>query len=227
MSPVISDGLCLFRSVEVSLKHQGIKTYTYRSLKAMVCHEVVENWAYYEPFCVASKTRCIADLDAYVNNGKFDQTIADVCVAALCNAIGVTLVIYDEINATLSKIVHPPGRSLERYTVQLLRSGSARGRTSSEHYDALLAERPSSSTENDVTQFTMVAPRIKKLRKATTILEMFKKHAIKKAKVQPHETDPDSLQISHTDTAGSFVADEAACDTEHVSELLQSPSHAV
>jgi hypothetical protein len=34
--PVIGDGLCLFRSVEVSLKHQGIKTYTYRSLKTMV-----------------------------------------------------------------------------------------------------------------------------------------------------------------------------------------------
>jgi hypothetical protein len=49
----------------------------------MVCHEFVEHWAYYKPLCVASKTRCIADLDAHANNGKFDQTIADVCVAAL------------------------------------------------------------------------------------------------------------------------------------------------
>jgi hypothetical protein len=36
LSPVIGDGLCLLRSVEVSLKHQGIKTYIYRSLKTRV-----------------------------------------------------------------------------------------------------------------------------------------------------------------------------------------------
>ena len=182
LSPVIGDGLCLFGSVEVGLRHQGIHAYTYRSLKTMVSQEVVDNWAYYEPFCIASKTRCIADLGAYLNHGQFDQTIADVCVAALCNAVGVTLVIYEEINAALLKTVHPPGRSLERYTVSLLRSGNAQDRASSEHYDALLAKRVrlGSPTENEVA----TVARRNKPRTASTIPEMFQKHVFKKAKVQ-------------------------------------------
>jgi hypothetical protein len=140
--PITGDGFCLYRSVEVSLKHQGLQSYTYRTLQMMVYQEIAENWSYYEPFCLASKTRSLADLDAYVNRGKFDQTIADVCVGALCNAVGITLIIYEEVNDSLSTTVHPPGRVPTRYTVSLLRSGSAKDRKSTEHYDVLLMKSP-------------------------------------------------------------------------------------
>jgi len=213
--PVIGDGLCLFRAVEMSLKRQGIRACTCSSLRTMVSKEVADKWIYYEPFCVATKTRSMEDLDAYICRGKFDQTIADICVAAVFNTLGVTLVICEETNTEVSKIVHPPGRVPTRYTVTLLRSGSANGRTSSEHYDALLVRSPASPAENESCTPTVVH-KLDKLRKAPTIPEMFKNHAVKKPKVQ----ETVSMQAGATDVPGCSIN-----YIEEMSELLDSPSH--
>ena len=234
LSPVIGDGLCLFRSVEVSLKHQGIKALEADancSLQTMVSQEVADNWDYYEPFCLTSKARSIADLADYVYRGKFDQTIADVCIAALCNAVGVSLTIYEEKQSKLCKTVHPPGRVPSRYTVKLLRFGSARDKTSSEHYDALLLNSPGNvPTEKESKPFNTVVQHNEKFRKAVTIPDMFRNHAIKRPRVQietlqsREETRPDDLRVVDCFTKQD-VADKAECITDYVLDrhLLSSP----
>ena len=155
VSPVTGDGLCLVRAVEIVLKTLvlGVCQHDVASITNMVKAEIVDNIEYYSPFCVAGRS-ITDDLLNYLIYGVFDQAIADVCVAALCNSLGITLIIYEvRQDGQVSETVHPPGRvpsQSSQYTVQLLRSGRSTGRTriSNEHYDALLPVscRPKTNT---------------------------------------------------------------------------------
>ena len=96
VSPVTGDGLCLFRAVEIVLKTLvlGACRHDVASITDMVKAEIVTNIEYYLPFCVHGRS-ITNDLQKYLIDGVFDQAIADICVPALCNSLGVTLIIYE------------------------------------------------------------------------------------------------------------------------------------
>lgn len=110
----------------------------------MVKVEIVEN---IECYCIAGRSN---DLQKYLIDEVSDQPIADIRVAALCNSLGITLIIHEaRQGGEVSDTVHPPSQSSQN-TVQLLRSGRSTGSTciSNEHYDALLpvSFRPKTNT---------------------------------------------------------------------------------
>jgi hypothetical protein len=194
LSTIIGDGFCLLRAVEGGLKqHNGI------SLKEIILKirsEFADNMSYYLPFCLANRNAS-KDLQKYLDHGIFDQGMADIGVAALCNGLKVRLLIYEvSKSGNVTETVHPPGRVSPQFTVCLLRSGSGTdGRTSSEHYDLLLP----SSTDNFTTTQLRKACRPPPV--TVTIPDMFRNHKKQKlAEGIPIATaDVQSAPVAETD----------------------------
>lgn len=210
LSTVTGDGFCLFRAVEGGLKQQQVPGISLKEIISKVRSEFVDNMSYYSDFCLANRN-VDNDLRRYLEYGKFDQGIADVSVAALCNSLGVRLLIYDVCKTgTLTETVHPPGRVTPKFTVQLLRSGSE-GRVSSEHYDLLL---PSVPTSTDQFQSSTA-----KQRKAmpVTIPDMFWNH--KKKKVSAYDSEESAAATATADVHSADSASLFEDETQGINNL--------
>jgi len=164
----------------------------------IVKSEIIANLDFYSPFFVAGRN-LENYLHRYMVDGIFDQSIADVSVAALCNSIGVKLLIYEvKKDGGIIETILPPGRVSTQHTVKLLRSGGPAGSSgrcvSLEHYDALL---PLKSTTN-FTAATKTS-RTGKSKPATTIPDMFRNHKRRKL---PDGLDGHTTPLNETDADG-------------------------
>lgn len=219
LSTVTSDGFCLFRAVEVGLKQQNVPGICLKDIISKVRSEFADNLAYYSPFCLVNRNAA-NDLQMYLDYGQFDQGIADVSVAALCNSLSVRLVIYEvSKTGTLTETFHPPGRISPQstvHTVRLLRSGGNDGRVSlsSEHYDVLL---PCIATDS-----TTVKQRKARPGTIPDIRDMFRNHNRKKPKLLEEfptaADDAESVQMDKNEREGEN-------DLRPLSPVAPTPSH--
>ena len=72
-------------------QHNGISL---KKIISKVRSEFADNMLYYSPFCLANGNAS-KDLQKYLDHRVFDQGMADIGVAALCNGLKVRLLIYE------------------------------------------------------------------------------------------------------------------------------------
>ena len=88
---VSGDGHCLLHAVIVSLKSQGVNM-SPQQLTDKLCTEMTENGQFYKDFSCGDDM--LADFTSYIQAKNYNTDTADFILNVLCNAIGVSAVVY-------------------------------------------------------------------------------------------------------------------------------------
>ena len=133
---VQGDGHCLLRAVNVTLQYLGM-IMTHLELCEALISEVVFHKKYYEAFETDTQD-IISGLCKFIFNKEYNTATSDILVAALCNALSATAVIYQfqEATGNYTETVQAPGRPgvISKNTFYLVRTGE----NLSAHYSALV-----------------------------------------------------------------------------------------
>ena len=90
---VTGDGHCLLYAVEKCLTHESIGTLTHEELCEGLVTEIRSNIDYYDDFAPAGQD-IFSDIENYVHNREYNTDAVDLVLAALCNLLGVSAIVY-------------------------------------------------------------------------------------------------------------------------------------
>ena len=121
------------------------------------------------------------ELDKYLKHGIYNSDLCDVCIPAIANVTGLTVIVYQIIKSDhILKTVHTQNRcslSKQPVTLQLLRSGSDTVPGLPLHYDALMPRMPIICNERHIPAALMTKSRKRECFKQMSIGSMFKKRS--------------------------------------------------
>jgi hypothetical protein len=105
---VPQDGYCLLNSVHQVLARNGTADMSVSIIKTKLREESMTHFSHYESFLCAPTT-CSSkeifqnDLQLYLCSGVYDTDAGDLVIPLLCNALGITIVVFEQ-QETLTEI---------------------------------------------------------------------------------------------------------------------------
>ena len=95
---VPGDGLCLLHAVRTVLNNDERFDTTTADIAEKVWSEVRRNLSHYKPFfqTSCSSSTILKNLNAYFDAGKYDTDVGDIAIPALCNALELHIIIFEE-----------------------------------------------------------------------------------------------------------------------------------
>ena len=83
-------------------------------------HEVLTNKGYYADF-VANRD-IVDDIENYITKMEYNNDTIDLVLAALCNCLGVSVILYQVLQNEVNIFAHAPGREF-RGDIHIAKSG--------------------------------------------------------------------------------------------------------
>jgi hypothetical protein len=141
---IVGNGHCLINAIREVLRCNENVDITVNDIIVSLTNELQTHFSDYRDFTTAGFT---AEFDKYVKDKYYDSNCVDVCIPALCNALGIRLTLWcqAENGGTLSEIQHTPRHDRSaKYNVCLLRTDSSNQDGRYAHYDAIVNATPPS-----------------------------------------------------------------------------------
>ena len=174
---VPQDGYCLMTAVHKVLHANSNCKLTLSALKKGLKSELLKVSNNYLAYFVNKSQEAFArEVARYVDQGVYNSDVGDVCLEALCNSLGIDIVIYEEHDGYVSEIKCTPSRfeaTVCRPTVNLVRYGLDTLNKGTEHYDALISLKHSTSSSMPTSSLKSTTERKKSSQ--STIYDMFAK----------------------------------------------------
>jgi len=102
------DGHCLIHAVRRSLSEENIDNLSHDQICFKLKNEIITNKYYYDDF--AGDRDIVKDIENYIMNKAYNNDTIDLVLAALCNCLGVSAILYQVVDNNFQISAHAPGR---------------------------------------------------------------------------------------------------------------------
>lgn len=105
---VPGDGHCILSAVRQSLTEENIANLSHDEICFKLKNEIITNMHYYDEF--AGDRDIVKDIENYTTKKEYNNDTIDLVLAALCNCLGVSAILYEVVQRDVQIHAQAPGR---------------------------------------------------------------------------------------------------------------------